>query len=176
MAKRKQATAEAMAVTPTLDAPQLPEIVTPQPEAPQPAAGQPAETPAGPLLPDPFTFKTVNLGGYKVHLQHSRQAREIQIRFGDGAKNDMPSDAVRDFIKTHKTRVTTNEGEPKDVQLFHWNDNDRAWGTRIPHDPSATPNENDEAREKVRDIAKPIFDEVAKLVAAERKAALEASR
>ncbi len=102
----------------------------------------------------------------RVHFQHSRQAGEFQIRFGDGGKNDMPSDTVRDFIKSHKVEVETKDGEKKEVQLFHWNDNDRAWGMRIDRDNPET----------TRQTARRTFDDVIQLVAQERGVAQEAGR
>jgi hypothetical protein len=65
----------------------------------------------------------------------------------------------RQFIKSHKTEVATRDGEKKEVQLFHWNPDDRAWGMRIDHqDPETS-----------RKVAKRIFDEVVRRVAEERK-------
>jgi len=65
------------------------------------------------------------------------------------------------------------------VQLFHCNENDRAWGMRIPFDRDATEEENKSSRETARQTAKNIFDEVVKLVAKDlekRKAEPAASR
>jgi hypothetical protein len=75
----------------------------------------------------------------------------------------MPSDAVRDFIKSQKQTVTTKAGEEKEVQMFHWNDNDRAWGMRIDR----------EDPETSRQTAKKVFDDVVALVAQERGAGRE---
>jgi hypothetical protein len=143
-------------------APQRPEIVSSQ-DRPK------GEQRPRPLMPDPFPFKTVNLGGYKVHFQHSKQSGEFQIRFGDGIKDDMPPDSIRDFVKSHKVEVESKDGEKKTVQLFHWNDNDRAWGMRIPYDREATEEQNKEARETARQRAKNIFDEVVAEVAEDRR-------
>jgi hypothetical protein len=171
MAKRKPAIAAETTHSPdTITSPQPPEIaaVLP-PDPPQLVSEQSrAEQQPRPLLADPFAFKTVNLGGYKVHFQHSRQAREFQIRFGDGSRNDMPSDAVRDFIKSHKVQVETANG-PAEVNLFRWNENDRAWGMQIPFDRAAPEEENKSARETARQTAKNIFEEVVKLVGEERR-------
>jgi hypothetical protein len=182
MAKRaKQAAAEAVQLTQdTLTPPQLPEILSPQsPEAPQLSAQQAeADLPTRQWRANPFPIRTVNLDGYKVQLQESRPEKErpgsenepsrpqkkarweMQIKFGSGAKDEMPSDAVRDFIKSHKLDVVTREGEKKQVQLFQWNDNDRAWGMEIDYNqPKAS-----------RDKAQRVFDETVELVAQERGA------
>jgi hypothetical protein len=184
MAKRKQVAATEVEFTPTEETAQ----VDAKPAhagafAPQEAATATAvlerprtEQAPRPLLADPFTFKTVNAGGTKVHFQHSRQAGEFQIRFGEGTRDDMPSAAVRDFIKSHKIDVVTRDGEEKQVQLFHWNDNDRAWGTRIQFKPDANDEERIAARESARQTAKAVFDDVVKLVAEERGNAASPSR
>jgi hypothetical protein len=171
MAKRKQVAAQSTQ-------PEIIEEVAPVESATAKATLEPprAELPPRPPLADPFPFKTVNAGGSKIHFQHSRQAGEFQIRFGDGGKNEMPSDAVRDFIKSHKIDVVNKAGEPMQVQLFHWNDHDRAWGTRIRIDPAATDEERVNAREAVRQTAKKVFDDVVKLVAEERGNAAAHSR
>ncbi len=150
MAKRTSAAAEAVQPTRAEEA-----------APPLPAAEQPkSEPPQRALLADPFPIKTVNLDGYKVQLQHSRQANEMQIRFGDGTEKDKPSDEIRDFVKSHKVEIETKTGEKKEVQLFHWNKDDRAWGMRIDRDRPAT------ARQK----AEQMFEDVVKLVAQERGA------
>jgi hypothetical protein len=155
----RTATAKTNEIAP-LASPQPPEVTPPPPPQIVSPQEQPkAEQGPRPLTPDPFTFKTVNAGGGKVHFQHSRQAGEFQIRFGDCGRQDMPADAVREFIKSHKTEVATRDGEKKEVQLFHWNPDDRAWGMRIDHqDPETS-----------RKVAKRIFDEVVRRVAEERK-------
>jgi hypothetical protein len=164
MARRsKQAAAEAIQLNPTEQAP--PRAAEISPDAAEPPK---VEEPPRQFLADPFPFKTVNAGGTRVHFQHSRQAGEFQIRFGDGSKDDMPSDAVRDFIKSHKVEVETKDGEKKEVQLFHWNEHDRAWGMRIRVDPAATEEERISAREDARQTAKKVFDDVVQFVAQER--------
>jgi hypothetical protein len=188
MAKRaKQTTAEAVdPATSTLTAPQLPdvnppqrpEIVQPQsPESPRVGAEQEAvERPARQWRANPFPIDTVNLEGYKVQLQESRpekepagsevdaagpkrkQRWEMQIKFGSGTQEEMPSTEVREFIKSHKLDVTNREGEAKQVQLFKWNDKDRAWGMEIDYDnPRAS-----------RGKATEVFKDVVALVAQER--------
>jgi hypothetical protein len=180
MAKRsKQSAAEAVQLTPeTLTPPQLAEIVSPPPpEAPKLSSQQAdADQPTRQWRANPFPLRTVNLGGYKVQLQESRPEKdrpstqnnpslpqkktrwEMQIKFGSGSKDDMPSDAVRDFIKSHKLDVVTRDGEEKQVQLFAWNDKDRAWGMEIDYNqPKAS-----------RDKAHRVFDEVVELVTQER--------
>ena len=148
MATKRKSAAAAVEPTPTEEA-----------APPLPAAEQPkAEPPLGAFLADPFPVKTVNLDGYKVQLQHSRQANEMQIRFGDGTEKDKPSDEIRDFVKSHKVEIETKTGEKKEVQLFHWNQDDRAWGMRIDRDRPAT------SRQK----AEQAFEDVVKLVAQER--------
>jgi len=87
----------------------------------------------------------------------------MQIRFGDGTEKDKPSDDIRDFVKSHKVEIETKTGEKKEVQLFHWNQDDRAWGMRIDRERSAT------ARQK----AEQVFADVVKLVAQERGAGLQ---
>ena len=115
---------------------------------------------------DPFPVKTVNLDGYKLQLQESRNSDagwQMQIKFGAGSRDDMPSDAVREFIKSQRLAVTTRAGEEKQVQMFHWNDSDRAWGMRIDFNAPAT------SRQK----AERVFKEVVELVAQERGAVRE---
>lgn len=162
MAKRKQVVEEAAAeFTPTQEAPpQAAAAATAVLERP---AGEP---PARQFRADPFTLKTVNLEGYKVQLQESRKSDagwQMQIKFGSGSRDDMPSDAVLDFIKSQKLAVTTRAGEEKEVQMFHWNDNDRAWGMKIDYDAPAT------SREK----AYRVFNEAVELAAEERGAGRE---
>jgi hypothetical protein len=158
MPRRKQNAADETQPT------QAQEAASPAAEPAQAAPEPPA--PPRPLLADPFPFKTVNVGGAKLHFQHSRQAGEFQIRFGDGTEKEKPSDSIREFIKSHKVEVETTDGEKKEVQLFHWNGTDRAWGVRVDRDDP----------EMTRQTAKKIFDEVVKRVAAERETALEPSR
>jgi len=152
MAKRTSTAAKAVQPAPAEEA------APPLPAAEQPKPGQPSQQ----FLADPFPIKTVNLDGYKVQLQHSRQSNEMQIRFGDGTEKDKPSDEIRDFVKSHKVMAATKEGE-KEVQLFHWNKDDRAWGMRIDRDRPAT------SRQK----AEQAFEDVVKLVAQERGAGLQ---
>jgi hypothetical protein len=182
MAKRSKSAAEAVELTPAaLTAPQLPDITPPQrpelvqpqpPESPQLGAQQPVRQ----WRANPFPVKTVNLGGFKVQLQESRPERapsgpendhsqpqkkgrwEMQIKFGSGALEDKPSTDVIEYITSHKLDVTTREGEPKQVQLFKWNDEDRAWGMEIDYNNAGA------SREK----AHAVFNETVKLVAAER--------
>jgi len=150
MAKRTSTAAKAVQPAPAEEA------APPLPAAEQPKPGQPSQQ----FLADPFPIKTVNLDGYKVQLQHSRQSNEMQIRFGDGTEKDKPSDEIRDFVKSHKVEIETKTGEKKEVQLFHWNQDDRAWGMRIDRDRPAT------SRQK----AEQAFEDVVKLVAQERGA------
>jgi hypothetical protein len=155
MARRKQATAEAVQVTPTeVAAPQAAEI---EQTAPDQSDG---EAPARQYRPNPYPIKTANLDGYKVQLQESRpegKPWQMQIKFGDGSLDNRPSDAVVDFIKSHKVTVETQEG-PKEVNQFRWNDQDRAWAMRIDYDAPAT------SRQK----AERVFDAVVEMVAEER--------
>jgi hypothetical protein len=176
MAKRSKSAAEAVQLTPdTLTSPQLPDITPPQrpeiveplaPESPQLGAEQPAaEQPARQWRANPFPINTVNLDGYKVQLQESRPAEkpwQMQIKFGDGSRQDMPSDAVREFIKSQRLKVTTKEGQEKEYQ-FHWNDVDRAWGITIASGANAA----------TRDKAHRVFNEAVELVAQERGAGRE---
>ena len=150
MAKRTSTAAKAVQPAPAEEA------APPLPAAEQPKPGQPSQQ----FLADPFPIKTVNLDGYKVQLQHSRQSNEMQIRFGDGTEKDKPSDEIRDFVKSHKVEIETKAGEKKEVQLFHWNKDDRAWGMRIDREMPAT------SRQK----AEQMFEDVVKLVAQERGA------
>jgi hypothetical protein len=157
MARRTNAAKKTDEAAP-LDSPATP----PPTEAPVTAQEQPAaEQPERKLLPDPFQLLTKNVGGVQMHFQHSRQAGEFQIRFGDGSEKDKPSDEVRAFIKSHKIEVETRAGEKKEVQLFHWNKGDAAWGMRIDGDDPETS----------RQTAKRVYDETVKLVAQEQKAA-----
>jgi hypothetical protein len=108
-------------------------------------------------------LQSQNFGGYKVHFQHSRQAKQFQIRFGDGSTDDMPPGKIRDFIKSHKVQASDGSGEKS---LFHWNENDRAWGMPIDrNDPETS-----------RQTAKKVFDDVVKLVAEERQSEPALSR
>ena len=94
--------------------------------------------------PIPIPVKTVNLDGYKVQLQESRPEKssspsredhwEMQIKFGTGTRDEMPSDAVREYIKSQKLDVVNKAGEEKQVQLLRWNDRDRAWGMQIDYE------------------------------------------
>ncbi len=155
MAKRAKAVKTTDEVTP-VDSPATP----PATEATATTQEQTAsEQPERKLLPDPFALLTKNVGGVKMHFQHSRQAGEFQIRFGDGTEKDKPSDDVRAFIKSHKIEVESKDGAKKEVQLFHWNDTDRAWGMRIDRDDPETS----------RQTAKRVYDETVKLVAQEQK-------
>jgi len=70
----------------------------------------------------------------------------------------MPSNDVREFIKSRKLDVVTREGEEKQVQLFKWNDKDRAWGMEIDY------NQPNASREK----AFGVFNETVRMVADER--------
>jgi len=139
MARRKQATAEAVQLTP---------VEEPTPQVAETNNSAP-EQPPRKFTADPFPIKTVNLDGYKVQLQENRQSRQMQIKFGDGSLNDKPSDAVREFVKAP---------EGPDGIRFHWKDEDRAWGTRVDPEAPATS----------RDKAKRVFNEVVKRVAEEK--------
>ena len=155
MAKRKPAAVEA--------------IEPPAQEtAPPAAATPPEEPPARQYRANPFPIKAINLSdGSKIQLQESRPDKEthpgerwqMQIKFGDGGLEDKPSEAVIDFIKSHKIKVETREG-PKEVNRFRWNDEDRAWGMAIDFDMPATS----------RRQAEKIFDQVVELTAQERGA------
>jgi hypothetical protein len=156
MAKRKTAAAEAVPLPAETAAPAE---STPPVEAAN--AG-----PSAKRYADPFLKNTVNVGGTKLQLQESRgsdQGWQMQIKFGDGSEKDKPSDPVREFIKSHRTTITTKAGETKDIQLFHWNNRDQAWGMKIDFDKPAT------SRQK----AEQLFAEVVKLVAEERGASPE---
>jgi hypothetical protein len=175
MARRKQAVAEEVQLAPdTLTSPQPPEIVPPEP--PQIGSERPIDEPATrQWRANPYPVKTVNLDGYRVQLQESRPEKEsradpdkpsrderwqMQIKFGDGSKQDEPSAAVLDLIKSHTKTVTTREGKETQVKLFHWNERDRAWGVEIEFGNGAV------SREKAREV----FDAVVELVAQERGA------
>ena len=82
----------------------------------------------------------------------------MQIKFGDGSRDDMPSDAVLDHIKSQKVTVKTKSGDTREVQMFHWNDVDRAWGMGIDYETPASS----------RGQAEKVFKEVVSLVAEER--------
>jgi hypothetical protein len=77
--------------------------------------------------------------------------------YGTDSERDKPSEQVRDFIKSHKATVQTRDGE-REVQLFHWNGNDRAWGMRLDRDRPET----------TRQQARRIFEDVIGLLAVER--------
>ncbi len=158
MARRKQVAAQSPETTLTEDAvAPAAETATAVLEPPQ------AEQPARQWRVDPFPIDTVNLGDQKVQLQESRKSGagwQMQIKFGSGAKEEMPSDAVLEFMKSHKVNITTKAREEKEVQMFHWNDKDRAWGAKIDFDKPAT------SRQK----AEQVFKQVVSLVAEERGA------
>jgi hypothetical protein len=80
----------------------------------------------------------------------------------------MPPQAALDFIKSHKITVGTANGETE-VNLFRWNEQDRAWGMQIPYDRDATKEANAEAREAARQTAKGVFDQVVEIVRTKRK-------
>jgi hypothetical protein len=128
--------------------------------APPPAASTPEEAPTRQFRANPWPIQTVNLDGYTVKLQEARhegQPWQMQIKFGDGSLEQRPSDAVVDFIKSHKVRIDTSDG-PKEINRFRWNDQDRAWAMRIEfNEPGAS-----------REMAKDVFDQVVELVARER--------
>ncbi len=172
MAQRK-ALAEALQTVPTEQtAMQESATATAVAERPQdePAARQ--------WRANPYPVKTVNVDGYKVQLQESRPDKEsrvdqdkptrderwqMQIKFGSGDKQDEPSPEVLDFIKSHTKTVTTKEGQETQVQLFHWNKRDQAWGMEIEFGNGAA------AREKAREV----FDGVVELIREERGAGRE---
>jgi hypothetical protein len=171
MAKRSnQATAEAADLTNNaVTAPQLSEVVSPRPpESPQVGTEQPAvEQTTRKFRANPFPVKTENLGGYKVQLQESRPERkpgdkpapwEMQIKFGDGSREDMPPDFIRDYVKSHKLDVVTKAGEAMQVQLFQWNDRDRAWGMTIDYNAPKTS----------RNKAEQVFEDVVRMIAEDR--------
>jgi hypothetical protein len=164
MAKRKSAAAEAVQPIPAdMAAPTAPETAAPPAEQPNP------EQPTRQYRANPFRLKTINLSdGYKIELQESRPDRqsardkknwEMQIKFGDGSLKDKPSDTVIDAITSHKITVETKSG-PKEVNQFHWNNDDRAWGMEIAFDKPR------ESRQK----AERVFADVVDLVARERGA------
>ena len=165
MARRKQAAAEAAEMTPNEAA------ATPIPPTPPTAA---EDVPTSPKAPErqwranPFPIKTVNLDGYKLQLQESRPEQgpwQMQIKFGSGGREDMPPAEVLDFVKSLRKTVKNREGEEKEVQAYHFNQQDRAWGNSIEFD---QPNTS-------REAAKKDFDEVVKRVAAARGSAPERS-
>jgi len=92
-----------------------------------------------------------------------RKRWEMQIKFGSGSKDDMPSGEVLDFIKSQRLNVTNRAGEEKQVQMLRWNEADRAWGMEIAFEQPAT------SREKARQV----FNEVVEMVAQERGASRE---
>jgi hypothetical protein len=154
MAKRKSAAVEA--------------IEPPAQEALPPAATSalPEEPPARQYRDNPYPIKTVNLSdGYKIRLQEYRPDKEshpnerwqMQIKFGGGGLEDRPSDAVIDFLKSHKIKVETREG-PREINQFRWNDEHRAWGMAIDYDMPATS----------RRQAEKIFEQAVDLAAQER--------
>jgi hypothetical protein len=162
MAKRKSAAAEAVDLTPAQEA--APPVAA--------ATQAPAEEPsARPYRANPYPIKTVNLSdGYKIRLQeyrpdkasHPNERWQMQIKFGDGGLEDRPSDAVIDFLKSHKVQVETREG-PREVNQFRWNDEQRAWGMAIDYD---MPNTSRRQAEK-------IFEQAVDLAAHERGASRE---
>lgn len=181
MARRKQAAAEAVELTPEALTPPPPsENVPPQsPENQQPGTPQQeAEQPQRQWRVNPFPIKTVNLGGYKVQLQESRpehrpnekyESWEMQIKFGSGSKDDMPPEIVLDYIKSHKLDVETKDGRKTQVQLFNWNDKDRAWGMEIPFAKAEDGKAPDYSKANAsRAKAAEVFSEAVKLVAHER--------
>jgi hypothetical protein len=143
MATRKQVAATSMQTdVPQEYAPQEATAATAVMEPPRP------EEPVQKFRADPFPLKTVNLDGYKLQLQENRQARQMQIKFGDGSLNDKPSDAVREFVKAP---------DGPDGVKFHWKDEDRAWGTRI--DPEAPATSRMKAEQVFKDVVKRVAEE-----------------
>ena len=167
MARRKPVTATPEERSPAEDTAAQSATATAVLDAPD------AEAPARQWRANPWPVKTANLGGYKIVLQESRpekQAREpgddavrnepwsMQIKFGDGSKDDMPSGAVLDYIKSHTKTVTTKEGEEFEVSLLRWNHSDQAWAMPIDFDAPRT------SRLK----AEQVFADVVDMIAAER--------
>ena len=154
MPRRKPKTQEGAQSDPVQEAAPSEDAAPPMDDMPS------AERPPRQFRANPFPIKTVNLEGYKVRLQESRPAGQpwqMQIKFGDGSREQMPSDEVRDFIKSHKITIETMEGS-KEVNLFRWNGEERAWAMRIEFNAPAT------SRLK----AEGVFKEAVKRVAEER--------
>jgi hypothetical protein len=143
MAKRKQVAAQSIQADVT-------EEYAPQEAATATAVMEPPRTeqPVRQFRADPFPLKTVNLEGYKVQLQENRQARQMQIKFGDGSLKDKPSDAIREFVKA--------PDGPEGIK-FHWKDEDRAWGTRI--DPEAPSTSRQKAEQVFKEVVKRVAEE-----------------
>jgi hypothetical protein len=172
MARRK-ALAEAIQTVPTEEtAMQQPATATPVAEPAQ------DEQPARQWRTNPYPVDFKKFNGYKVQLQESRPDKEsrvdqdkptrderwqMQIKFGSGDKQDEPSAKVLDFIKSHTKTVKTREGQETQVQLFHWNKRDHAWGMEIEFGNGAV------AREKAREVFHGVLD----LVREERGAGRE---
>jgi hypothetical protein len=169
MARRKAAAEASQTVT--TDEPAIQETTTATAVAAQPHD----EPPARQWRANPYPIKTVNVDGYKVQLQESRPDKEsrvdqdkpsrderwqMQIKFGSGDKQDEPSAEVLDFIKSQRKTVTTREGQETQVQLFHWNKRDQAWGTEIEFGKGGA----------AREMAREVFDAVVELVAKARGA------
>lgn len=67
--------------------------------------------------PDPFEIATDPVAG--VRLFESKRDRQMAIKFGDGSREQKPSDAVLDVVR--------NAG-------YHWNNEHRIWARRVPYD------------------------------------------
>jgi hypothetical protein len=169
MARRKQATQTAIESADFTEDAAPPAVET----AAAALEASPEERPAKQWRQKPWPVTTVNLGSYKIVPQESRPEKrpreagedavrsepwQMQIRFGDGSKADMPSEAVLDYIKSHTKTVTTRDGDEFEVRAFRWNARDRAWGTAIDFNAPHT------SRLK----AEKVFKEVVATVKAER--------
>ena len=115
MAKRaKHAAAEAVEMSPASPAaPQLPEIVPPQsPESPQLGTQQPeADQPPRPLLSGPVPVQDRQSGRLQGPLPAQQASRRVSDTVRDGSRNDMPSEAIREFVKSYKVQSSDGSGE-----------------------------------------------------------------
>lgn len=86
--------------------------------------------------PDPFEIARDNLAG--VRLLESKQDRQMAIKFGEGRKEDKPSQAVIDRIK--------DAG-------YRWNPADRIWAHQVsPESARATRIEAERLYQEVRQM------------------------
>jgi hypothetical protein len=100
------------------------------PAAPEETTAPPA---SGVAEVDPFprVIKRVDFGDYSIRLLQDRENDEMQIRFGEGRRQDKPSDQVLDKIRRHlvpeelKTKKEREEG--KDVRWFNFSIDKGQW-------------------------------------------------
>src|SRR5258708_32465650 len=95
--KKAEALEASVAIETRVSESKLPETVPTAPAASESHQAEASSPPEQRAIRDPFPIKTVDLGGYKLRLQHSRKNNQIQIKFGEGKSEDRPPTEIRDF-------------------------------------------------------------------------------